>query len=235
MKWPFRKTKPQPTEALSLPLSDGKAGLSWRVETLEQVRYLLARIQQDQPLPRRLALTAALSGDGVTFTSYALAASIAHDLDRHTCIVDLNWHRPYPSPLLAAREKVKTLPVEGLNASLYPSGWSNLWLLHFGSVAPAQRAALARSRRLAEVLDGLEKRFDALVLDLPAVLLTSDSVPLAALADGIGLVVRQGATPAQDAQAALAALRSKPVFGTVINRAKFATPRLLLSYLGGRG
>ena len=57
------------------------------------VRYLLARLQTeaDSDIPRRMAFTSTLSGEGVTFIANSFASVLAHDLARRVCVVDLNW------------------------------------------------------------------------------------------------------------------------------------------------
>ena len=39
----------------------------------------------------RIAVTSALSGEGVTYIASSLAALLANDLRRNVCLVDLNW------------------------------------------------------------------------------------------------------------------------------------------------
>ena len=70
----------------------------------------------------------------------------------------------------------------------------NLWFMPAGTVELAGRPALAKDPRLATALDDLERQFDHLIFDLPAVLATSDAIALARFADVYALVVRYGVT-----------------------------------------
>ena len=58
-----------------------------------ELRHMVARLEAQEKggFPARLALTSALSGEGVTFVTRSLAAVLANDLDRQICLVDLNW------------------------------------------------------------------------------------------------------------------------------------------------
>src|SRR3954453_22424537 len=60
------------------------------------LRYFLARVQlhDAQGMPERLALTAALLGEGVTYVTRSLAAAIAYDTEASVVIVDLTFRRP---------------------------------------------------------------------------------------------------------------------------------------------
>lgn len=57
------------------------------------LRYFLAKAtgRGDEHLPERLALTAALRGEGVTFTTLSIASVLAYDSDATVAVVDLNW------------------------------------------------------------------------------------------------------------------------------------------------
>jgi Mrp family chromosome partitioning ATPase len=233
----FKSKKLDLTPPLTLPLPNNQPGMTFPFETIEQVRYLLARIQQQHSLPPRLSVLSALSGEGVTFVSYALAAVLAHDQGVRTCIVDLNWYRPFASPLLIPKNNEIEFywPLDGdLTANIFFSGWPNLALFHLGPVEPALRPVLARSHRLVEIMDLLHNQFDYLVLDIPAILSTSDSVPLASLAQAGCLVIQQGATQAPDVRMALDEISSLPILGSVLNQARFSTPAPLRTLLSGR-
>src|SRR4026209_59168 len=62
-------------------------------EVAASVRYLIARVQLNNPtgITRRLAITSAVRGEGVTYIARTLGALMAHDLDRGVCVVSLNW------------------------------------------------------------------------------------------------------------------------------------------------
>jgi len=77
----------------------------------------------------------------------------------------------------------------------------------------------------------LSAQFDYLVLDIPAIKLTSDAIPLAAHGSAACLVVRQGVTPIADAQRALDDVQQLNMLGVVMNRVRVQTPRVILGLI----
>jgi Mrp family chromosome partitioning ATPase len=51
-------------------------------------------LKLNRNLPRRVAVIAALRGEGVTHTAVVLGATLAHDTGARVCIVELNWWAP---------------------------------------------------------------------------------------------------------------------------------------------
>ena len=92
----------------------------------------------------------------------------------------------------------------------------------------ASRAKAARSQALLEIMESLSHRFDHLILDVPAVLASSDSAPLISLADGCCLVIRQGVTQTEDVRSALDTISHLQIYGVILNQVKVATPNLLM-------
>ncbi len=201
------------------------------------VRYLLARIQLNDAagLPQRLAVTAALRGEGATFVSQTIAAVIAHDLNRRCCLVDLNWGNPtnYES---ATRDSsgLADVVTSGMTLDdvLVTTAEPNLMIMPAGIVPVPQRPVLAKSDRLAEVIDELAEHFDHLVLDLPAVLATSDALALALLCDAYALVVHQGVTTQDQVLDAFDELRGVVNLGIILNRDSTKIPKFLRRLVG---
>lgn len=230
----IKKKKQQPetvlANALVLPDATGKPLQRIPHEVGEQLRYMLSRVQKKDQLPKRMAILSALRGEGVTYTARALAAVLAHDLKASVCLVDLNWHAP-SSDLAASTESGGLSEVlDGTMAAeraLLSTGWPNLKVMPAGTLKPAERSAAAYSPRLRAVLEELDQAFDHLVLDIPAVLSTSDAVMLARLADVCFFVIRQDATQDLDVKRSLTELDTVPVAGVVFNRVRFAAPSRL--------
>jgi len=231
--------KPEVTGAspLRLETADGKPILDLPPVVVAQYRCLHTRLVREEPLPRRLGLMAALREEGVTSVALGLAAVMAHDLEACFCLVELNWWWPglaaqvqmEPSPGLAEIVAEETTPDEALR----PTGMESLWLLPAGATEEAARPHLARSQALKAALETLDGRFDHLLLDIPAVLATGDAVPLAAQADGLCLVIRQGVTPIPLIRQALDEVEHLTIRGVVLNGERTATPRWLLRLIGG--
>lgn len=236
----LKNTSGDADRSLTIPTIHGAAGLSFPGPVVDNLRYMLARIGREQapdaPLPRRLGLVSALRGEGVSYLAQALGGVIAHDMPGRTCVVELNLHWPSATPFAEPGAPGLAGVLEGwskLEDALCPTGWPNLTVLPAGRADADKRPVLARGQALRDTLTQLEAMFDYIILDLPAVLATSDAVPLAGLADGICLVVRQGLTPDSDVKAALDEIRHLPMLGVVLNQASYATPSGLASLLVG--
>ncbi len=199
------------------------------------LRYLLTRLQLTDPdeVPRRLAITSALHGEGVSYIVRSLAAVMAHDLERMICVVDMNWWAGGgrgDSATLGLSDVV--LRGHAIDEVLVETVTENLWFMPAGNVELAGRPALAKDPRLATTLDDLEQRFDHLIFDLPAVLATSDAIALARFADVYALVVRYGVTTTAQVKSALDELAGMPSIGLIVNRSESSIPRVVRRFIG---
>ena len=226
-----QKNEYQSSEPIELLDDDGNLVNSLPGLVVENVRQLLTRLRKDGELPKRLAMISAIRGEGVTFLTHALAVTLANDSGAKVCIVDLNWWWPANyefldeeiaglASVLAGEKKLDDVLVEFESA--------NLSLLPAGNLPKESRPRTARSERLLEILSVLDKRFDHLIMDIPAVLSTSDSVPLASLSDSCCMIIRQGVTPKEDVNQALDEISHIPQLGVILNQYKFETPSILL-------
>lgn len=233
----FRKRRSHnQIEALSLswPNSDGTAGESFPGEVIEGLRHMVTRMRRQRIFPARLAVAAALRGEGVSTIARALAVTLAHDLGARVCLVDLNWNWPSPAVMTESENGGLAAVLSGeatLDDVLAPTGWSNLAYLPAGTIPAATRPVLARSERLHDTIDQLNWRYEHLVLDVPALLATNDAVPLVSLATSVCLVIHQGATTVNDVRKALGEIEHLSVAGTILNRTTFKTPQHLMKFV----
>jgi Mrp family chromosome partitioning ATPase len=174
-----------------------------------------------------MALTSVIDGEGVTVIARSLAAVLASDLGRTVCVVDLNWWSPSDQDYsrLPGKGVVDVIDGAHLDDVITETSITGLSFLPAGDASPARFAALARSPEMAKMLDSLSERFDHLVLDVPALRVTSDSLTLARLSDATALVVRHGATTDPQIRSALEELRSIVLVGIILNRFRTRTPR----------
>lgn len=197
----------------------------------ERVRYLIARVQLNDPtgLPSRLAVTSALSGEGVTYVARTFAAAVAHDLGRRVCLVDLDWSSAAEGPGIAD----VVAGAADLDDVIESVDRSGLALVGPGRVEPSGRAALVRSGDLDAVIDDLATRFDHLVLEFPPVLATADALTLMRTCDTYLFVVHQGVTTGSVARSALRQLDGAICLGVVLNRSSSRIPRWLAGVMSG--
>ncbi len=219
-----------------LPAQDGKTAFLFSPEIFEQLRYMLTRTQADDELPHRISIVSTLHGEGVTYVANALGAVLAHDMGFNVCIVDLNWHFPatvYPfqpdQPGLADVLDGKAI----LRDVLVCSGWQNLSWLPAGQMNSTQNPQMIRGSALKAAIDDLATQFDYLLFDVPAILTTSDSIPLASLAKACYVVVQQGVTTEREITTALDQIPGIRKLGIILNQVNYHSPKVLLRALIG--
>jgi len=215
-----------------LRISDDR--LEMKDSLQESLRIILTRVQKSGEIPSRVVLTSALSGEGVTSISLALAVTLASDFQAKVGLIDLNWY----SAAKWFLDREKTMGVIDIldggipfKNALQVTGLTNLSILPAGELEPIRRPMIARGKALRDLILKLEKQFDHLVLDVPAILSTSDAVPLASLGEGCILVLQQGATPTAEVRQALSEISHLPLLGIVLNQVRYSTPGFLISLL----
>ncbi len=234
----FRKKKkviqPDIVRGLTVPNENNGELISWDEGVVDSLRYLTTRLSREGSFPKRLAILSALRGEGVTFVSRALAAEFAYDTGSSVCWVDLNWWWP------------STLPNEsnGFNGlagvltgdcqtyeAISSTGWDNLDFLSAGILPPQSRPVFARSNNLSLTIENLSQYYDHLILDIPAILATSDAVHLAGLGTACCMVIMEGVTPMEDVKQALDEISHLPILGTVMNQVNHKTPQQIIRLL----
>ncbi len=234
MKFRTKKPKDPGPAPLVLPMGDGTPVHNFPGEVVDNLRYMVTRITRNNKLPARLAIVAALRQEGVTYLAQALATTLAHDMSVRVCVVDLNWWWPSTS-MLAAQDNPGLAGVITEEATLEdvvaPTGWSNLAYVPAGAMPIEHRPVMARSQALNQILTSLSKQYDHLILDIPAIRATNDAIPLASLADGCCLIIRQGVTTIEDVRQALDEIDHIPMLGVVMNQVRLATPAPILKLI----
>lgn len=245
-------------EALVLRSLGGKTMCEFSEETVASMRRMLTSLMYQATMPKSIANVAALREEGVTYITLAMAAILASDVKASVCAVELNWWHPgmhlYVAgqpPLAAGKQKKRGKggpaeatapgPDEGLGAvlrgstslaqALVGTSIEGLSLLPAGNVPAEARSALVRSAQLKATIETLAEQFDYLILDIPAVAATSDTVALTSLASAVAVVVRQGVTPVNTVKTALDEVKHVPVLGVILNQVQVHTPRWILNLL----
>jgi Mrp family chromosome partitioning ATPase len=259
----FKKTEQPAMNGISIALNSAgsESHCTFPAPVIDSFRQMTTQLVYNNQLPSQIAVTSALHGEGVTYTGLALAATLANDLTRNICFVELNWWSPGllkiftsgDTTLPARRQRQKAngasapqaVPADPQVPSLadviagrapladavLETSSSNLKVVHAGNVPVEQRPVVARSSLLREIIQDLSGQFDHLICDVPAVLSTSDAVALASLCSSCCLVVRQGVTPKQSVGQALDDLKHLPMLGIVLNQVNLSTPRWIHRFI----
>lgn len=230
--------------ALTVDAVSGEPLLGFSPEVVNSLRHMVTSLACAGGIPSRLSVAAALREEGVTSTTLAFGTVLANDTARNVCVVELNWWYPGLRNLLARDRGGASgaLPPEladrpglaevvmgsaTLDQAVIPTARPNLSVVAAGATTIDQRPVIARSDTLKHLLAQLAERYDCLLLDVPAVLATSDAIALASLGEACVMVVRHGVTPVASVQLALDDLRHLQMLGVVLNQVRFATPSWL--------
>jgi Mrp family chromosome partitioning ATPase len=240
-------------DALFLYTADGVARQGFDSEITSGLRRMLTGLLYRSELPAKIGIVSALREEGVTYTALATGLALAHDTPRRICVIETNWWFPGLQDLLEpqdakGRKKNQVSVAEptleqspglagvlqneiSLDEALIATSLDNLSLLPAGSLPVEVRPGYARSEQLPKVLADLGNQFDHLILDIPALLSTSDSIALVSHCDACCMVVRQGATSVNQVRLALDEIRHLQMMGVILNRARIYIPRWIRSLI----
>lgn len=233
----FRSSKDQSADLpqpLKLAVNNSQQYLGFPSDLVESVRYMATRLMYKKTFPPRLALVSSIRQEGVTYVSRALAAVLANDIDKKVCLVELNWWWPDETfaPITNHIGLADVLERRtALEDALLPTNFRNLFMLPSGKMSIGERPVWARSERLEALIELLNQQYDYLILDIPAIMATNDSIPLASLANSCALLINQGVTSIENAQATLAEISHLTLSGVVLNKVKINTPSWILKYI----
>jgi len=229
-------------DALRLDLAKPASTSTARVDlpsTPPEFVELFASLEQriaDVDSPTVLGITSAIQGEGKTTVALHLALSIARGSFKRICLLDLGLTGTSVAGLLAVQPNdaglIAAVEDEGNHLpTLQVSGIDNLSIV-LGGRAPTNPQRLARSPRLAQILEAARDAFDIVIVDLPSTS-TGNALPLTRLTDGVVLVARTGATPSDLVSAAIETVGRDRGIGVVMNRTQSQVPQWIRRRLVG--
>jgi Mrp family chromosome partitioning ATPase len=163
----------------------------------------------------RIGVTACRRGEGVSTIATQLAWAAADLLPEDSLLVDCN-----PKSKIAGAGLLDLAYHGGeLEQLVQPTSISRLWTIPCGS-SPLRPRLFDQPALIGEALDRLAQPFGPLICDLPCVDQASGMLDLAALLDGVLLVVEAGRTPQEDVAAAQKVLARRRIrlLGVVLNK-----------------
>ncbi len=164
-------------------------------------------------VPRVLILVSSQSGEGTSTVAMQFALTLAQDSRIRTLLVDLHARRPaHPALPQSGADGTVLAHLDVLPlAELYRSA---------GAIPPAEARA---------ALEAYGSAYDWLVLDGPPVLESPDAATLAAIADGVVIVVQAHRTkrPVLARAADLLRKAGSRVLGSVLNRRRLEIPEFI--------
>jgi capsular exopolysaccharide synthesis family protein len=217
--------EPEVRQVAATPHSALVAALDPHAAAAEQYRAIrsrLAHVEEHRPL-RTLMVTSPGSRDGKSITAANLALAMAQELQRNVLLIDANLRAPSVHTLFGISRTPGLAELLAGDASvdevLVSVPELHLTILPAGGNAPFPTELLG-STAMRRALDTLRSRFDRLVLDVPAVSPLADAGTVAALTDGVLMVVRAGATQRPALDRAVSAFEPNQVVGIVLNEAR---------------
>lgn len=199
-----------------------------------ELRFFIARLQANSlGVPHSMAVTSALSGEGVTFVARSLAALVAHDLDRSVCVIETNWWRA-----VTGRRRNKAVEQRpglaevlagtlALDDAFLATNNPRLSILPAGQAPLARRPVIVASDAFATAIDKISSRFDMVVIDCPPVLKASEAITICRRCESAVLVARHGSTSEHQVRQALSELAGVDLLGVLLNRSATSVPRIL--------
>ena len=189
----------------------------------EEFRSLRQRIQSMRRTRdiRSIVVTSAIPGEGKTTTATNLALSFGLEPETRTCLVDADLRSP------AVHQALHDLPAAGLaeileadaklDEALTDVDGTHLSVLPVRAL-PSYPSELLASRKMIELLDELQERFQTIIIDAPPIAGMPDAAALVDVCDAAVLVVGAGQTDRHDVTAAIGRIDRNKILGTVFNR-----------------
>ncbi|MBO9640336.1 MAG: polysaccharide biosynthesis tyrosine autokinase, partial [Siphonobacter aquaeclarae] len=166
----------------------------------EQIRTIRTNLQflKSATDSQVLLFTSSISGEGKSFVSLNLGASLAL-VDRPTVILEMDLRKPKLREALGMTNGIGIsnylIGEATLDEALHPiPGYENYFIMPSGPVPP-NPSELLSSPRLEQLFTELRGRFNYVIVDSPPIGLVTDAQLIAPFADSTMYMVRHDVTP----------------------------------------
>ena len=188
-------------------------------ESYKSLRTSVLLSAADQP-PKKLMVTSMSPQEGKTTTALNLARSLAQT-ERKVLLVDADLRRPRLHKVFQLDNAVglSSYLTGGVQEiAIKASESDGLSVLTSGPIPP-NPSELLGSKRFAELLQQLERKYDMVIIDSPPVLSATDSLLISKIASGVLVVCFTGKTTYDRLQRGLKSLQeiNPNVLGLVLN------------------
>jgi len=200
----------------------------------EQYRRLAAALHHAQEANglKVVMIASAAAGEGKSLTAANLALTLSESYRRTVLLVDGDLRRPSLHTVFGIQTE------SGLSEALDSPDEPKLTLYELSprlTLLPAGRPtsdpmAGLTSRRMRALLDEAREQFGWVIIDTPPVGVLSDANLLAAMVDGVVLIIKADSTPYPLVQRAVEALGADRVLGAVLNRVSEASLQATYGY-----
>lgn len=164
-------------------------------------------------LPKTMLVTSSQPSEGKSTTSIAIARGIAR-LGRSVVLLDLDMRRPALHRAIVMLNGENSRGVSSIlthqstvDEALRDTDLDHLKVITSGPIPPSPTELLSSSS-MTQLLEELSSRFDLVLLDSPPVLGLADSPLMAALVDGVVIVIQSDRSRRGSLKASLRRLRT---------------------------
>jgi len=188
-------------------------------DAIRNIQTSLSFMARHSPL-RVMVVSSAVAQEGKTSVAVALATVMAED-NMKVLLMDCDLRRPtlhtiFQTDFSRGLSNVLTDPDAELLQSVNPTVLPGLDIMTSGPVPP-NPVKLLRSRRMKDILDEARNQYDMVLVDCPPVLGFSEVPILVTYADGVLLVIKEGAVPRKAFARVLSSLPFEKPVGAVLN------------------
>ena len=188
----------------------------------DQFRKLKTQIFHWSPNPlRTILVTSSVPDEGKTMVAFNLATAISQEIHRKAILVDADLRKP--SIHLKSQGGVKGLSNYLLDgtplAEILIRHEDNFWVVQAGP-SSRQSSELIDTKKMMEFISSLREFGDEsfIIIDSPPILLTTDSVLLSKMVDGIVMVIMADRTPKESVRRAIHSIDRNKIVGIVLNQ-----------------
>jgi succinoglycan biosynthesis transport protein ExoP len=199
-----------------LPHSDSRSAIAEAYRAF-RTSLLLASANS----PKVIVISSTFAREGKTTTSINLATVLAQ-MGKPVLLIDADLRRPRLQKVFRGKMNIGLVNYLAANIPLddviQDTQVPNLSIVLCGPTPP-NPSELLGSDRMKHLIHELRNRFAFVIFDSPPVMAVTDSIVLAANADGVVLCVHGGQTPRDIVQRAAERLRQSniPVLGALLN------------------
>lgn len=214
-------------DAAARPLLTQAPHQSPRAESFRQIRTNL-QFANMSGRAKSVLVTSSVPGEGKSTTATNLAIALAQ-AGNSVCLIDADLRRPMVHDYLGLdRSAGLTTALVGtatIDDLLQPWGDDQLYVLVSGQIPPNPSEMLG-SEEMKNLVQGLERVFDTVIIDAPPLLPVTDAAVLSQHVGGVVLVVGTQQTKSQELLKSLSSLEMvrSNVLGVVLNRLPIKGP-----------
>jgi len=221
---PLREPPPQIDNPFVATLNDPHSPIT---EEYRKLKSVIASFSQQDSFRNVIMVTSAVSSEGKSLTSLNLAITLAQEFDHTVLLIDADLRKPSLQRYLGME------PAKGLSEYLaggvdlgeflIKTGIGRLTLLPAGT--PVRNPVeFFSSQKMKDFLKEIKNRYPDryVIIDTPPVLPFAETRSLAAIADGVVLVIREGRATLENIAEAMKAIGSSKFVGAVYTDATMA-------------